>query len=59
MYRFTDQERDSESGLYDYGARLYDPVIVQFATPDSIAPDPYDPQLLNRYSYCRNNPLMT
>ncbi|VBB46351.1 hypothetical protein TRIP_B40244 [uncultured Desulfatiglans sp.] len=21
-------------------------------------PDPTDPQLLNRYSYCRNNPLM-
>ena len=26
-YRFTDQEYDSSSGLYNYDARLYDPVI--------------------------------
>ncbi len=28
-----------------------------FITADSIVPDPFDPQALNRYSYCRNNPL--
>jgi len=27
-------------------------------SPDSIVPDPADPQTLNRYSYCRNNPVM-
>lgn len=26
-------------------------------TPDSIIPDPVDPQSLNRYTYARNNPL--
>ena len=57
-YAFTDQERDSESGLYNYGARLYDPVIGQFITPDSIVSNPLDPQTFNRYSYCRNNPLI-
>jgi len=56
-YRFTDQELDSETGLYNYDARLYDPVIGRFVSPDSIVPDLYDPQSLNRYSYCRNNPL--
>ncbi len=57
-YAFTDQERDPESGLYNYGARLYDPVVGMFITPDSIVQNPYDPQTLNRYSYCRNNPLV-
>ncbi len=28
-----------------------------FITPDSIVPDWYDPQSLNRYAYCLNNPL--
>ena len=57
-YMFTDQERDAESGLYNYNARLYDPVIGQFITPDSIVQNPFDPQTLNRYSYCRNNSLI-
>ncbi|MBW1982133.1 MAG: RHS repeat-associated core domain-containing protein [Deltaproteobacteria bacterium] len=56
-YKFTDQELDSETGLYNYDARLYDPVIGRFVSPDSIVPALYDPQSLNRYSYCRNNPL--
>jgi len=57
-YKFTDQELDTESGLYNYDARLYDPVIGRFISPDSIVPRPFDPQSLNRYSYCRNNPLI-
>jgi len=56
-YKFTDQEWDNEFGLYNYNARLYDPMIGRFISADSIVPDPYDPQLLNRYSYVRNNPL--
>jgi len=56
-YKFTDQELDPETGLYYYGARYYDPVIGRFISPDSIVQDPFDPQMLNRYSYCRNNPL--
>jgi len=56
-YRYTDQELDPETGLYNYGARLYDPVIGRFISPDSLVPDPYDPQSLNRYSYCRNSPM--
>ena len=57
-YKFTDQELDPESGLYNYNARLYDPIIGKFVTADTIVPDPSNPQTLNRYSYCINNPLL-
>ncbi len=57
-YKFTGQEEDTETGLYNYGARHYDPAVGLFISPDSIVPDPADPQTLNRYSYCRNNPVM-
>ncbi len=57
-YKFTDQEFDPESGLYNYNARLYDPVLGKFVTADTIVPDPSSPQTLNRYSYCYNNPLV-
>ncbi|HSV94267.1 MAG TPA: RHS repeat-associated core domain-containing protein, partial [Desulfobacterales bacterium] len=55
--RYTDQEEDAETGLYNYNARLYDPALGVFITPDSLVSNPYDPQNLNRYAYARNNPL--
>ena len=57
-YKFTGKEIDRESGLYYYGARYYDPVLGRFISADSIVQSPGDPQTLNRYSYCRNNPLL-
>jgi len=56
-YLFTGKELDSSTGLYYYGARYYDPQVGRFITPDTIVQAPYDPQSLNRYSYCRNNPI--
>lgn len=56
-HKFTGKELDDSTGLYFYGARYYDPSIGRFVTPDTIVQAPYDPQSLNRYSYCRNNPL--
>ncbi len=64
-YKFTDQELDKSSNLYNYDARLYDPVIGRFISADSEVPDfidtersaVHDPQKLNRYAYCFNNPL--
>jgi RHS repeat-associated protein len=56
-YLFTDQELDKESGLYNYDARMYDPIASSFISPDPIIQDVYDPQYLNRFSYTRNNPL--
>jgi RHS repeat-associated protein len=53
---FTGQRLDS-TGLYYYGARNYDPTIGRFISPDIIVPNPFNPQSLNRYSYCLNNPL--
>ncbi len=53
---FTGQRLDA-TGLYYYNARYYDATIGRFISPDSIVPDPFNPQSLNRYSYCLNNPL--
>jgi RHS repeat-associated protein len=54
---FTGQELDGETGLYFYGARYYDPVLGRFIQPDTLVPNPRDPQDLNRYTYAGNNPL--
>ena len=56
-YKFTGQESDPESSLYYYGARYYDPLLGRFISADTTVQAPKDPQTLNRYSYCRNNPL--
>lgn len=55
-HKFTGKELD-KTGLYFYGARYYDSQIGRFVTADTIVQSPYDPQNLNRYSYCRNNPI--
>jgi len=47
----------AESSLYFMKARFYDPVIGRFLQPDSVVPDPSNPQSLNRYSYVYNNPM--
>jgi RHS repeat-associated protein len=56
-HRYTGQEWDSSTDLYNYNARLYNPLLGMFITPDSLLPDLYDPQKLNRYAYARNNPI--
>ncbi|WNY24068.1 hypothetical protein MmiHf6_13930 [Methanimicrococcus hongohii] len=56
-YSFTGKEFDSEIGLYYYGARYYNPETFVFTQADTLIPDYYNPQSLNRYSYCYNNPL--
>ena len=54
---YTDQKHDKETGLYNYNARLYDPAVGTFISPDRIVSSVYDPQSLNRFAYTRNNPL--
>jgi RHS repeat-associated protein len=54
--KFTGQRLDG-TGLYYYGARYYDPSIGRFISPDTVVPNPANPQSFNRYSYCLNNPL--
>ena len=56
-YGFTGQENDVDTELMYYGARYYSPEYRVFVQPDTMLPDPYNPQALNRYSYCLNNPV--
>jgi RHS repeat-associated protein len=58
-YRFTGKERDSESGLDNFGKRYFGSSLGRFMTPDPPLMDQHiaDPQSWNLYSYVRNNPL--
>lgn len=63
-HKLTGKERDTESGLDNFGARYNASTMGRFMTPDWAAKPttvPYaefgDPQSLNLYSYVRNNPL--
>jgi|GEM_PF-3893313 len=57
LYRYTGQRIETGTGLYDYGARWYDPQIGRFLAADSIVPNPGDSQALNRYMYVLGNPV--
>lgn len=56
-HKYTAQELDDSTGLYFYNARYYDPELGRFIQPDTIVPDPTNPQAFNRYSYVINNPI--
>lgn len=45
-------------GLIHMNARLYDPVIGRFLSPDPYVQMPDFSQNFNRYTYCLNNPLV-
>ena len=55
--RCTGKERDSESGLDNFGARYNSSSMGRFMSPDPLGGHRVDPQTLNKYSYVRNNPL--
>jgi RHS repeat-associated protein len=57
IYRYTGQRIEAGTGLYDYGARWYDPLISWFLAPDSVIPNVGSSQSLNRYAYVNGNPL--
>src|SRR5579864_1498051 len=58
-FKFTGKERDSETGLDNFGARYNSSQFGRFMSPDDpfVGWDQYDPQSLNAYAYVRNNPL--
>ena len=58
-HKFTGQERDSETGNDNFGARYYGSGMGRFLSPDDplADQDPSDPQSWNLYSYVRNNPV--
>ncbi len=55
-FKFTGQESEPSLGMYDYGARYYDPVLGRFLQIDRFLGDTSDPRTLNRYSYALGNP---
>ncbi len=58
--KFTGQEYDSESGLYQFPFRYFESSMGRFLTPDPAglaAADPMNPQSWDRYAYVTNNPL--
>jgi RHS repeat-associated protein len=55
-YLFNGKEMDA-TGLYYYGARYYDPELGRFLTRDPLVGVSTNPETLNKYSYCANNPL--
>jgi len=59
-YMFTGKERDSESGLDNFGKRYNGSSLGRFTTPDPMGilkQKLIDPQQWNMYSYSRNNPV--
>ena len=62
-YKFTGKERDSESGLDNFGARYNSSALGRFLSPDwSAVPEPVpyanlsNPQTLNLYAMVSDNP---
>jgi RHS repeat-associated protein len=55
-YLFNGKEQDT-TGLHYYGARYYDSDVGRFITKDPLQGRQTNPQSLNRYTYCLNNPL--
>ena len=54
---FTGHEHLDGLGLIHMNARLYDPEIGRFLSPDTYIQAPQNSQNYNRYSYVLNNPL--
>jgi RHS repeat-associated protein len=46
-----------EFGLINMNARIYDPLLGRFLSPDPFVQAPDFSQSFNRYSYCLNNPF--
>ena len=54
---YTGHRHIAGIGLIDMNARLYDPMLGRFLSPDPYIQSPDCPQNYNRYTYCLNNPL--
>ncbi len=54
--RFAGEKADAQTGLDDMNARFYHPGLSRFVSADTLIPDLYNPQSLNRYTYALNDP---
>ena len=57
LSRFTGKERDTESGLDNFGPRYFGSSFGRFISPDEFGGHLEDPQTLNKYAYAGNNPV--
>jgi RHS repeat-associated protein len=55
FFRYTGREFDTETNIYFYRARYYDPNIGRFLSEDPLRFGPGDP---NFYDYVSNNPVL-
>jgi len=55
-FGFGGQRLAGNGKLSQMGARLYDPRLARFISPDTIVPDETNPDALNRYSFVYNDP---
>lgn len=55
-YLFNHKELQEETGLYDYGARSYDPIVARWLTADPLT-EKFSS--VSPYNYCLNNPITT
>jgi len=56
-YQYLGNSYDSDSKLYDFHARAYDPSVGRFTSEDPVAGFAEAPQSLNPYAYGYNGPL--
>ncbi len=54
---YTGHRQIPEANLVDMNARIYDPVIGRFTSPDTMIPHPDRIQAYNRYVYVYGNPI--
>ncbi|WP_425516137.1 RHS repeat-associated core domain-containing protein [Ligaoa zhengdingensis] len=56
--RYCGEYFDAETGTIYLRARYYDLRIGRFTSADSFLGNANDPLSLNRYTYCKNNPIL-
>jgi RHS repeat-associated protein len=54
---YTGHRHNDDIGLIYMNARYFVPYINRWIQPDTIVPDPTNPQSFNRYSFVLNNPI--
>ncbi|UKB84066.1 hypothetical protein LF887_24220 [Chryseobacterium sp. MEBOG06] len=55
---YSGHEHLWRAGLIHMNARIYDPILRRFLSPDNVLQEPFDTQNYNRYGYVFNNPLL-
>ncbi|WP_435523836.1 RHS repeat domain-containing protein [Chryseobacterium indoltheticum] len=55
---YTGHEHLWKVGLINMNARLYDPILRKFLSPDNLVPDSFNTQSYDRFGYAYNNPLL-